>query len=127
MRGDQVFGNDAAGDQMFLNDPLQHGRVALAVPRAFRVDDSNRTTFADAQAVGFGAKDAALLGEPQLLETPLQEIPRGNAAFLVTAFRFGLVAAEKNMASRDGHTDGGRDFSLGIDHAGSIVNACSAA
>ena len=126
MRGDQVFTHNAAGDQMFLNDSLQHGRITLSIPSTFRVDDCNRTTFADAEAVGFGAKNAALLGELQLFETPLQERPRGEAAFLLAAFGFGLIAAEKNMAPRDGHTDAGRDFSLGIRHAGSIFNACLA-
>jgi hypothetical protein len=116
MRGDQVFTQNAAGDQMFLDDSLQHRRIALSVPSTFRVDDCNRTTFADAQAVGFGAKDAALFGELQLFETPLQERPCGEATLLLAAFRFGLIAAEKNMAPRDGHTDAGRDFSLGIGH-----------
>jgi hypothetical protein len=37
-----------------------------------------------------------------------------------------LIAAEKNMATRHGHTNAGGDFSLGIRHAGSIFNACSA-
>jgi len=122
MRGDQVFTYDAAGDQMFLNDSLQHGRITLSIPSTFRVDDCNRTTFADAEAVGFRPKDAALLRELQFFETPLQERPCRETTFLLTAFRFGLIAAEKDMASRDGHTDARRDFSLGIDHAGSIVN-----
>jgi hypothetical protein len=34
-----------------------------------------------------------------------------------------LIAAEKDMAARDGHTDAGRDLSLGIGHVGSIFNA----
>ena len=127
MRGDQVVTDDAAGNEVFLNDSFQHGRVALAVPRTFRVDDGNRTPFADAEAVGLGAKDAALLGELQLFEPPLQERPCGKATVLVAAFWFALIAAEKNMAPRDRHTDARRDFSLGIAHARSIVNACSAA
>ena len=123
MRLDQMLGDHAAGDQMLLNNPFEHGRIALAVPGAFRVHDRNRTTLADAEAVGFGAKDAALLGELQLFETPLQKRPCGEAALLLAALGFGLIAAEKNMAPRDGHTDAGRDFSLGIGHAGSIFNA----
>ena len=116
MRGDQVFTYDAAGDQMFLNDSLQHRRIALSVPGTFRVDDCNRTTFANAEAVGFRAKDAALFGELQFFETPLQECPCREATFLLAALGFGLIAAEKNMAPRDGYTDAGRDFSLGIGH-----------
>ena len=116
MRRNHVFTDDPSGDQVFLNDALQHGRVALAVPGTFRVNDCNRSTFADAEAVGFRAKDAALLRELQLFETPLQEIPCGKATLLVTAFRFGLIAAEEDMAPCDGHTDAGGDFSLGVGH-----------
>lgn len=123
MRGNQVFSDDPSGDQVFLNDALQHRWVALAVPGTFRVYDCNRPTFADAQAVGFRAKDAALLRELQLFEPPFQESPCGKATLLVTAFRFGLIAAEKDMAPRDGHPDAGSDVSLGIGHSGSIFNA----
>ena len=123
MRGNQVFSDDSSGDQVFLNDALQHRRITLAVPGTFRVYHCNRSTFADAEAVGFRAQDAALLRELQLFETPLQESPCGNATFLITAFRFCLIAAEEDMAPRDRHTDAGGDFSLGIGHAGSIFNA----
>jgi hypothetical protein len=116
MRGDQIFTHDAAGDQMFLNNSLQHRWIALPVPGSFGVYDRNRSTFADAEAVGFRPKDAALFGEFQLFEPSLQEPPCGEATVLVTALRFGLIAAEKNMAPRDRHTDAGRDFSLGIGH-----------
>jgi hypothetical protein len=101
---------------MFLYDPLQNRRVALAVPRTFGIDDRNRPPLADAETVGFRAKDAALFGELQLFEAPLQERPCDEATLLVAAFRFGLIAAEKNMAPRDSNTDAGRDFSLGIGH-----------
>ena len=116
MRGDQVVSDDAAGDQMLLNDPLENGRVALAVPRTFRVHDRNWTTLTDAQAVGFGAKDAALFRELQLFETPLQKIPSVQATLLVAAFGLRLIAAEKDVAPGDRHTDARRDFSLGIGH-----------
>ena len=126
MRSDQIFTDDAAGEKMLLNDALEYGRVALAVPRTFRVHDRNGTSLADAEAVGFCAKDAALLGELQLFEPSLQETPCGKATLLITALRFSLIAAEKNMAPRHRHTNAGRDFSLGIRHAGSIFNACLA-
>ena len=116
MRGDQIFIHDAAGDQMFLNDSLQHRWIALAVPGPFRVYNRNRPAFADAETVGFRPKNAALFGELQLFEPSLQERPRGEPTLLLTAFRFGLIAAEKNMAPRDRHPDAGRDFSLGIGH-----------
>ena len=123
MHLDQVLDDDAAADQMLLNNPFEYWRITFAVPSTFRIHDGNRPAFADAEAVGLRAKDAALLRELQLFEAPLQEIPCGKATLLVTAFRFGLIAAEKDMAPRDGHTDAGRDFSLGIFHAGSIFNA----
>ena len=126
MRGDQIFTHDAAGDQMFLNDPFQNGRIALTVPGTIWVHDGNRSTLADAKTVRLGSQNAALFGELQFLQAPLQEIPRGEATLLLTAFRFRLIAAEKDMTPRDTHTDAGRDFSLGIGHAGSIFNACSA-
>jgi hypothetical protein len=127
VRGDPVVTDDAAGDQMFLDDPLQNGRIALGIPDTLRIHDRNWTTFADAEAVGFGAKDAALLGEFQFFETPLQKVPCGKATVLVAAFGFRLIAAEKDVAPGDRHTDADRDCSLGIGHAGSIFNACSAA
>jgi hypothetical protein len=46
---------------MFLDDPLERGRIALPIPGALRIDDGNRTAFADAKAVRFAAQDAALL------------------------------------------------------------------
>ena len=51
MRGDQKFLNDMAADEVFLDDALERRRVAPAVPRAFRIDDSNRAAFADLQTV----------------------------------------------------------------------------
>ena len=127
MRGDQVFTNDAPGNQVFLNNPFEHRRIALAVPGAFRVHDRNRTALADAEAVGFRAKDAALFGELQLFETTLQKTPCGQAPVLVAAFGFGLIAAKKNVAAGDRDANALRDVLLGTGHAGSIFNACSAA
>src|SRR5262249_4661376 len=87
----------APGNQMLLDDPLEHGRIAARVPRALRIDDGNRTAFADAQTVGLGPKDAALLGEPELLQSALEKLPRREAAILLTALRRGLVAAKKDV------------------------------
>jgi hypothetical protein len=46
---------------MLLDDPLEDRRIALAVPRPFRIDDGDWTAVADAKAIGLGAQDAALL------------------------------------------------------------------
>ena len=75
MLRDQRIVDDAAADEMFLDDPLEHRRIALPVPRAFGIDDGDRPAFADAQAVRLGAQDAALLGQAELLQPPPSESP----------------------------------------------------
>ena len=86
-----------ATDEMFLDDPLQYGWIALAIPRAFRVDDGNGAGLAHAKAVGLGAQNA-VVGEPQLDQTPLQVVPRHDRSLPIAAFRLGLVAAEEDVA-----------------------------
>src|SRR3954447_16231674 len=105
MLDDCGVADPTTADQMFLDDPLEDWRIALAVPGAFRIDDGNRPAFADAQAVGFGSENAALLGQPQFLEARLQELPSDQATMQVAALRLGLVAAEQNVAPRDRNTD----------------------
>src|SRR5678815_6095943 len=39
---DQVVLHRSAADEMLLDDSLEHGRIALAIPGAFRVDDGDR-------------------------------------------------------------------------------------
>src|SRR6476660_10503635 len=99
MLDDDRVADRLAADQVFLDDPLEDRRIALAVPGAFRVDNDNRPAFADPQAVGFGAENAALLGEPQLFEARLQKLPCDQAAVQVAALGLGLIAAQKNMAA----------------------------
>ena len=99
---------------MFVNDPFQDRRIALAVPRAFGINDGDGSAFADAQAVGLGSEDAALFRKLELLQTALQEVPRGETARLVTALRGCLVAAQKNVPSRDGNTNCRSDGTLRI-------------
>ena len=72
--------DDAAADEVFLDDPLEHRRIALAVPGAFRIDDGDRAAFADAQAVRLGAQDAALLGQARALSAAASgsPTPRGR-------------------------------------------------
>src|SRR4051812_13016369 len=84
--GDEEFLDDAAADEMLLDDPLEHRRIAPAVPRTFRIDDGDRSALANLQAVHFRSQNAALVGESKLLQTFLQEIPRGYAGRLVAAF-----------------------------------------
>src|SRR5690349_9530469 len=99
---------------MFLDNPLEHRRIAAAVPRALGVDDGDGAAFADAEAVHFRPEDAALFGEPELLQPALEELPRGQPAISLAAFRRRLIAAEENVPARRGHADRFRRASLGV-------------
>ena len=99
------------------------GGSHCAVPGALGIDDGDRTAFADAKAVRLGAQDAALLGQPELLEAPLQKVPRREAAILVAAFRLRLIAAEKDVPPRDRHADALRRSRAAIRHAISFSRA----
>ena len=90
---------------MLLDDPLEHRRIAPAVPRPFRIDHGNRPAFADAQAVGFRAKDTAGFGQPEFLEPLLQELPRLERPLAIAALRVRLIGAQKDMAARMGNAD----------------------
>src|SRR5262245_16541786 len=110
MLGDQILLDDSPGDQVILDDPLQHRRIAGAIPRAFGIDDRNRSAFTNAQAVRFRAQDAALLRQAELLEPLFQEIPRSETSLLVAALRLRLIAAQEDVPPRDGDTDARRDL-----------------
>ena len=60
LRDEMVLDNPAT-NEVLLDDPLEHGSVALRIPGAFRVDDGDWSAFADAQAVRFRPEDAAVL------------------------------------------------------------------
>src|SRR5688572_17487266 len=92
-------------DEVLLNDPFQHGRIALPVPRTFGIDDGYRSTLADPEAVGLGSKNATLLGQTELLQPSLQEVPCDEAALFLTALGRRLIAAEKDVSPRNGNTD----------------------
>ena len=109
MRQNQAVLDDAAADEMLLDDSLEDGRIALPVPGALRIHDRDRTAFADPEAIGLRPQDPAPLGQTELLQPCLQVFPGCDAAILVAAFRLGLLAAEKNVPARHGHADGFRD------------------
>src|SRR5262245_45667813 len=109
---DQILGNDASADQMLLNDALEHRRIALAVPRAFGVDDSDRSAFADAKAVRFRSQNSTLLGEVELFQPALQKLPGREPSSLLRALRDGLIAAEEDVPPGHGNTDRGGGGSL---------------
>ena len=108
----QRIGDDSTAHEVFLDDPFEDRRIAGTVPCAFRIDDRDRPAFADAQTVGFRSKDAALFRETQLLEPPLEKIPRRKSAFLVAAFRCCLIATQEDVPSRDVHADRRRNSPL---------------
>ena len=103
VRRDQKLFHRLAPDQMLVDDAIQDRRIALAVPGAVRIDHGDRPSFADPQAIGFRAKDPALLGQSQLLQAALQVIPRRQPAIFLAAFRVGLVAADEDVPP--GHAD----------------------
>ena len=105
MRGEQQIDDEPATNQMLLNDPLELGRIASAVPRAFRVHDGNGTALANAQAVGFRAKNAALFRQTELAQTPFQEGPGFQPSFFLAALRCGLVTAQKDVPAGDRDAD----------------------
>src|SRR5437764_2793468 len=105
VNGNQRLVNDPSANQMFLDDALEHRGVALSVPCALWIHDRNRTAFANPKAVGLRAQDAALLRQSELPQAALQKVPRRKPALLVAALRVRLIAAEKNVAARDGYPD----------------------
>src|SRR4051812_15779604 len=107
----QVLDRTAA-DKVLLDDALEGRRTALAVPRSFRVDDRDRAPFADTEAIGLRAEHAPLIGESEFVQPLLEEVPRGDPAFLVTALRLGLIGTEKDVATGDRDSDGGGDLLL---------------
>src|SRR5436190_5847459 len=106
--------NDTAGDQVFLDDPFEHRRIARRVPHALGIDDGDRSALADAQAVGFRSENAALLGEAELLQPALEEFPRRETALFLAAFRIRLIAAEEDVTPRGVDADRLRDRALRV-------------
>lgn len=84
-------------DQMSLNDLFEDTFVTTAIPSPFRVDDSDRATAANPQAIGFGAIDAALPGQIQFFQSILEKVPRCQRSFSVAAFRFRRVGTQKDV------------------------------
>ena len=83
---------------MLLNDPFQHGRRDRVVPGSIGVHNCNRALLANAQAIRLGTVYGLLrLRQTQLLQAPLQIVPRSEAVFLWGACRLGLVSAQKYM------------------------------
>ena len=99
MLSDHMFGDRPAVNQMLLDDPLEHRRVAGAVPHAVGVDDGDRSTFADAEAIGLRPQNPSLFRELELFQPRLQVVPGGETTLLVAALRGGLVGAQEDVAA----------------------------
>ena len=90
---------------MLVDDAFENGRIAASIPSTFRIDDRDRTAFADAQAVCLRPKDAAGFGQAQLLEALLQKFPCFDRSLAIAAFRVRLIGAQKDMPPRTRHAD----------------------
>src|SRR5262249_58240296 len=88
-----------------------------------RIDDGDRTAFADAETVRLGTQNSTLVGQPELLEAAFQEIPRCQPAVLLAAFWRRLIAAKKNVAPRHRHADTCRDRTLRLNTQGKLSTA----
>src|SRR4030095_16616915 len=68
--------DDAAADEMFLDDPFRVLRGHVAIPRPLGVDDGGRALRADAQAVALRPIAGAVrTGDVQVLHPPLDVLP----------------------------------------------------
>ena len=105
MLGDEQILDNAPTDEMLLDDAFERGWIARAVPGALGVHECDRPPFADAQAIRFRAKNPPLLRQPELPQALFQKIPGRETALVVTALRLRLIAAKKDVASRDEHAD----------------------
>src|SRR5947207_1342854 len=64
---DQQVLDEAAADQVLVNDALERRRIAPSIPCPFGVDKGDGPAFADAEAIGLCPQNSALFGESQLL------------------------------------------------------------
>lgn len=93
--------DDAASDQMFVDDSVQDLWRAVAVPDAVRVNHRDRALHADAQAPGFGAVDPpGGARETHRLEPALEVFPGAMSHFGGCAFRLGRIHAQENVPLR---------------------------
>jgi hypothetical protein len=98
--GESELGDNLAVEQVILDDALQDLWGARAVPDSFGIDESDRAVEADPQTIGFGAIDQGHgAGEAQFFEPSFQVLPGFKAGGFRSAFRFGLVGAQEDMAA----------------------------
>jgi hypothetical protein len=100
---ENIFLDDLIPNEMFLNNAFDHFRRGGAIPNAVGVDQDNRAFHADAQAVSFGAEDAARpiglgLIESEFTQSLFEVFPSGESGFLATANRLARIGANEDMA-----------------------------
>ena len=98
-----------SADQVLVDDAVEIGRRAVAIPGAVRVDDGDRARHADAQAVGLGAQHAAGRGlHGRVGESTLQVFPTGERVFARRALaadakeHVPALAPDAELGQRDG-------------------------
>src|SRR5690606_8190011 len=83
---------------MLLKDALQHRRIAAAIPNAVRINDSNRPSLADIEALRGTGQHAATLGQLQFLQPLAKKLIRLRHFLASGALLPFLVVAEQNMS-----------------------------
>jgi hypothetical protein len=97
---EDVFFDDLAFDEVFLDDALQNFGCAGVIPDAFGINDSDGTVHANAETIRFCAKNdrVVALAHAEFFEAIFEVFPGFDAVLLRAALRFGLVGAKKDMA-----------------------------
>jgi hypothetical protein len=96
--GEEEFADDAALEQVFLDDAFEVFWVGGVVPDAFGVDDGDWALETDAQAVRAGAlNDVLRAGEAEFFEATFKKLPGGEARFAAAALGFTGICAQEDM------------------------------
>jgi hypothetical protein len=94
------FSNDLPGNEMFLNNALQHHGRTGVIPSPFGINHGDGPAHTDAQAISFGSINQRLRpDQTKLVKSLLQKFPRDHPLLFRAALCFGLVGTQKNMPS----------------------------
>ena len=117
VNGKDMIGNRHSPDEMFDDDPFHNRFVDRVVPDALRIDDCDRSPFADPEAIDFGAQDRTSGGSDggrrdievttapwrrrgrnaECLQASLQIGPHHRALLVCGTARCPLLRAEENV------------------------------
>jgi len=93
-----VAAKDSTGDQVFVDDLLEHRRSATVIPGRLRVDYRDRTAHTHPQAVHLAAINQALrLHQAKFSQSLFEKLPRLDSRRRGTATRLGGVRTEQNV------------------------------